>query len=240
MAAACSTSAMRQTAAAPGADQHVDAKRALHQHGPRVARRAGRRRVSWPVFLADFRRQAARPIYRSPPRTLAGVPPIRRDLVKRHLYLVPNSIVVSRGCPHVCDFCYKEAFFEGGRSFYGAAASSPDRPPSPRRLRRRLEEVRAALGPRHPREAGRRDAAVARESVERIRPAPGAGSSDALRYPTCAAAGSTGGVGRLARAWLATAMIGAGGRDRVTVTEWRETGSDAVERDRSDTGPHYC
>jgi radical SAM superfamily enzyme YgiQ (UPF0313 family) len=26
--------------------------------------------------------------------------------------------VVSRGCPHVCDFCYKEAFFDGGRSFY--------------------------------------------------------------------------------------------------------------------------
>jgi radical SAM superfamily enzyme YgiQ (UPF0313 family) len=34
------------------------------------------------------------------------------------LYLVPNSIVVSRGCPHVCEFCYKEAFFEGGHSFY--------------------------------------------------------------------------------------------------------------------------
>jgi radical SAM superfamily enzyme YgiQ (UPF0313 family) len=49
---------------------------------------------------------------------LTGVPPIRRDLIKRRLYLVPNSIVVSRGCPHVCDFCYKEAFFEGGRSFY--------------------------------------------------------------------------------------------------------------------------
>ena len=29
-----------------------------------------------------------------------GLPPIRRDLIKRHLYLVPNSIVVSRGCPH--------------------------------------------------------------------------------------------------------------------------------------------
>ena len=51
-------------------------------------------------------------------RTLAGLPPVRRDLIKRHLYLVPNSIVVSRGCPHVCDFCYKEAFFEGGASFY--------------------------------------------------------------------------------------------------------------------------
>jgi radical SAM superfamily enzyme YgiQ (UPF0313 family) len=43
---------------------------------------------------------------------------VRRDLIKRHLYLVPNSIVVSRGCPHSCDFCYKDAFFEGGRSFY--------------------------------------------------------------------------------------------------------------------------
>jgi radical SAM superfamily enzyme YgiQ (UPF0313 family) len=31
---------------------------------------------------------------------------------------VPNSIVVSRGCPHHCTFCYKDAFFEGGRSFY--------------------------------------------------------------------------------------------------------------------------
>jgi radical SAM superfamily enzyme YgiQ (UPF0313 family) len=51
-------------------------------------------------------------------RSLDTLPPIRRDLIKRHLYLVPNSIVVSRGCPHVCDFCYKEAFFEGGRSFY--------------------------------------------------------------------------------------------------------------------------
>ena len=42
----------------------------------------------------------------------------RRDLIQRHRYLVPNSIVVSRGCPHVCDFCYKEAFFQGGRGFY--------------------------------------------------------------------------------------------------------------------------
>jgi radical SAM superfamily enzyme YgiQ (UPF0313 family) len=26
--------------------------------------------------------------------------------------------VVSRGCPHSCDFCYKESFFRGGVSFY--------------------------------------------------------------------------------------------------------------------------
>src|SRR5258706_6781110 len=73
---------------------------------------------TWPRFLADFRRGCSDRVYRSEVRTLARIPPIRRDLIKRHLYLVPNSIVVSRGCPHVCDFCYKEAFFEGGRSFY--------------------------------------------------------------------------------------------------------------------------
>jgi radical SAM superfamily enzyme YgiQ (UPF0313 family) len=73
---------------------------------------------TWPAFLADFRRGCAGRVYQSRMRTLTGIPPIRRDLIKRRLYLVPNSIVVSRGCPHVCDFCYKEAFFEGGRSFY--------------------------------------------------------------------------------------------------------------------------
>jgi len=51
-------------------------------------------------------------------RTLDRVPPIRRDLIDRRAYLVPNSIVVTRGCPQHCEFCYKDAFFEGGRSFY--------------------------------------------------------------------------------------------------------------------------
>jgi radical SAM superfamily enzyme YgiQ (UPF0313 family) len=73
---------------------------------------------TWPVFLEDFRAGRPGKVYRSQIRTLAGLPKIRRDLIKRHLYLVPNSIVVSRGCPHTCDFCYKEAFFEGGKSFY--------------------------------------------------------------------------------------------------------------------------
>jgi hypothetical protein len=43
---------------------------------------------------------------------------VRRDLIRRGLYLVPNSLVVSRGCPHSCAFCYKAGFFSGGRSFY--------------------------------------------------------------------------------------------------------------------------
>jgi radical SAM superfamily enzyme YgiQ (UPF0313 family) len=73
---------------------------------------------TWPRFLTDFRRGWTDRVYRSTLRTLDRLPPIRRDLIKRRLYLVPNSVVVSRGCPHVCDFCYKDAFFEGGRSFY--------------------------------------------------------------------------------------------------------------------------
>jgi radical SAM superfamily enzyme YgiQ (UPF0313 family) len=73
---------------------------------------------TWPAFLADFRAGYPAKVYRSKVRNLAGLPRIRRDLIKQDLYLVPNSIVVSRGCPHTCDFCYKEAFFKGGKSFY--------------------------------------------------------------------------------------------------------------------------
>jgi radical SAM superfamily enzyme YgiQ (UPF0313 family) len=39
-------------------------------------------------------------------------------LIRRSHVLVPNSLVVTRGCPQHCDFCYKDAFFAGGRSFY--------------------------------------------------------------------------------------------------------------------------
>jgi radical SAM superfamily enzyme YgiQ (UPF0313 family) len=74
---------------------------------------------TFPAFLADFRAGVPRRRYVSTGgRTLDRVPPIRRDLIRRRAYLVPNSIVVSRGCPQHCDFCYKDAFFDGGRSFY--------------------------------------------------------------------------------------------------------------------------
>lgn len=73
---------------------------------------------TFPQFLKDFKSGLPLKVYNSKIRTLDKLPPIRRDLIKRHLYLVPNSIVVTRGCPHHCDFCYKDAFFEGGKSFY--------------------------------------------------------------------------------------------------------------------------
>jgi radical SAM superfamily enzyme YgiQ (UPF0313 family) len=74
---------------------------------------------TFPVFLQHFRDGQTQAVYRSTTgRTIEDVPPIRRDLIRRRNYLVPNSIVVTRGCPQHCDFCYKDAFYQGGRSFY--------------------------------------------------------------------------------------------------------------------------
>jgi len=82
---------------------------------------------TFPRFLAELRtgqirrRAPGQQVHRyasTSDRTLDRVPPLRRDLIKRRMYLVPNSIVVTRGCPQHCDFCYKDAFFQGGRSFY--------------------------------------------------------------------------------------------------------------------------
>lgn len=76
---------------------------------------------TWPAFLRDFRTGCPAKVYHSTTRTLESLPYPRRDLYQRWRYLVPNSIVVSRGCPHACDFCYKDAFFHGGKSFYTLA-----------------------------------------------------------------------------------------------------------------------
>jgi radical SAM superfamily enzyme YgiQ (UPF0313 family) len=62
---------------------------------------------TFPKFLQDFRAGRPEPVYSSTTgRTLERVPPIRRDLIRRPRYLVPNSIVVTRGCPQHCDFCW--------------------------------------------------------------------------------------------------------------------------------------
>ena len=74
---------------------------------------------TFPIFLRDLREGHPERVYRSTAgRTLKRLPPIRRDLIARRRYLVPNSLVVSRRCPQHCDFCYKDAFFTDGRSFY--------------------------------------------------------------------------------------------------------------------------
>lgn len=73
---------------------------------------------SFPRFIEDFRNGEPQKKYVARWRSIENIPPVRRDLIKHSKYFVPNSLVVSRGCPHHCDFCYKDAFFEGGKSFY--------------------------------------------------------------------------------------------------------------------------
>lgn len=74
---------------------------------------------TFPEFLIDFKNKSTKRRYVSTSgRTIQNQPLVRRDLIKRAKYLVPNSLMISRGCPHHCDFCYKDAFFQGGRSFY--------------------------------------------------------------------------------------------------------------------------
>jgi radical SAM superfamily enzyme YgiQ (UPF0313 family) len=87
----------------------------------------------FPQFLDDFKSRSPQKIYINRERDIENLPPVRRDLIKRSRYLVPNSLVVSRGCPHHCDFCYKDAFYSGGKSFYtqrvDAALTEIDRLP---------------------------------------------------------------------------------------------------------------
>jgi radical SAM superfamily enzyme YgiQ (UPF0313 family) len=61
---------------------------------------------SWPELVRDFARGQLKRRYFTPTgRSLAGVPPARRDLLKKNRYATVNSIEATRGCPHKCDFC---------------------------------------------------------------------------------------------------------------------------------------
>jgi radical SAM superfamily enzyme YgiQ (UPF0313 family) len=47
---------------------------------------------TFPRFLADFRKRAPQKIYINQERTIQDIPPIRRDLIKRSLYLGPIQL----------------------------------------------------------------------------------------------------------------------------------------------------
>ena len=79
---------------------------------------------AFPRFIDDFRKKRPERFYTARERSLENIPPVRRDLIKRSKYFVPNSLVVSRGCPHHCDFCYKDAFYGSGKSFYTCRVDS--------------------------------------------------------------------------------------------------------------------
>jgi radical SAM superfamily enzyme YgiQ (UPF0313 family) len=73
---------------------------------------------SFPKFLEDFRRGEELPVYEQGDVSLDLLPLPRRDLFRSDKYLVPNSMVFSRGCPNKCSFCYVSSFYKGGKSFF--------------------------------------------------------------------------------------------------------------------------
>ncbi len=73
---------------------------------------------SFPKFLKDFKEGTAVEFYSQGEVTLDNLPLPRRDLFKQDKYLVPNSMVFSRGCPNKCSFCYVSSFYKGGKSFF--------------------------------------------------------------------------------------------------------------------------
>lgn len=63
---------------------------------------------SWPELLNDFSQGRLKERYVASGRLssfLTGVPSPRRDLQHSISYNIPNTVMATRGCLHVCDFC---------------------------------------------------------------------------------------------------------------------------------------
>lgn len=66
----------------------------------------------WPRMLADHAAGRLQRFYRRDTHAdLAGLPFPRRDLMRRRVYRVPNTIETGRGCPFRCNFCSVTTLF---------------------------------------------------------------------------------------------------------------------------------
>ncbi len=61
--------------------------------------------VTWPALLRDHAAGKRRDEYSSEKGSLKRMPVPRRDLQKPFGYLIPNTVLVTRGCKGHCDFC---------------------------------------------------------------------------------------------------------------------------------------
>ena len=61
---------------------------------------------SWPQLLRDFVAGRLQPRYHQAPNLdLAGLPPVRRDLLPADRYITTAVFEATRGCGHNCEFC---------------------------------------------------------------------------------------------------------------------------------------
>ena len=66
----------------------------------------------WHRVIDDFKKGKLQKFYKANKRMhLENLPEPRRDLLKLKKYVINNTIQVSRGCPHACDFCTVTKFF---------------------------------------------------------------------------------------------------------------------------------
>ena len=79
------------------------------QHADAVV--IGEAEESWPALIEDFKSNCLKSVYKNGKwPALVNVPVPRRDLFDSKAYLVPQTIVATRGCPHNCDFCSVTTF----------------------------------------------------------------------------------------------------------------------------------
>ena len=65
----------------------------------------------WPTLIEDFKSNNLKSIYRQDKRPdLVNLPIPRRDLFDKAAYLVPQTMVTTRGCPYNCSFCSVPTF----------------------------------------------------------------------------------------------------------------------------------
>jgi radical SAM superfamily enzyme YgiQ (UPF0313 family) len=59
----------------------------------------------WPQLLRDFSQQKLKKVYNGSDFQLNNIPSPRRDLQKKLGYMVPYTVLMTRGCRGTCDFC---------------------------------------------------------------------------------------------------------------------------------------
>ena len=82
----------------------------------------------WAEILCDAEAGKLKRVYRGEPKGSAAMQPAvaPRHLANPRAYLVRNTMVSSRGCPHACDFCYKSGFW-GARYWEGRPLADVER-----------------------------------------------------------------------------------------------------------------